>query len=562
MKPKKCYIYTRVSTAMQVDGFSLDAQKATLKRYAEYHDLVVVGEYSDEGKSGKNIEGRPNFLQMLSDIQTLKDNVDFVLVYKLSRFGRNAADVLNSLQKMQDYGVNLICTEDGIDSSKDSGKLMISVLSAVAEIERDNILVQTMEGRRQKAREGKWNGGFAPYGYELVEGELKVVDAEAEAIRVIYDKFVTTNMGMASIAKHLNNSDIKKKVRQNGKLELFSVSFVKRVLDNPVYCGKIAYGRRKTEKKQGERNQFHVVKQSEFPVYDGIHEAIISEELWNLAQVKRKITGVGNAKTYSLDHANKLTGILCCPVCGAGMYGNVSRKWKKDKNGERTDRYKDYFYYQCKHRMRVDGHSCTYGRQWSQEKIDFAVEELIRDLVHNEKFEKAIKAKIDAKVDTADLEKELDALKKEHRKTSTAKEKLAQQIDNLDVFDTQYDRKYQDMTDRLYGLYDKMEDIEYCIEEIETRIKNINENKINSSNIYNLLVYFDRLYEKFTDMEKKEFFGSFIERVDIFEKEQEDGRIIKKITFRFPVFFDGKEVMSISWDKQTTVESVVLLCRE
>lgn len=58
---------------------------------------------------------------------------------------------------MQDFGVNLICVEDGIDSSKESGKLMISILSAVAELERENILVQTMEGRRQKAREGKWN---------------------------------------------------------------------------------------------------------------------------------------------------------------------------------------------------------------------------------------------------------------------------------------------------------------------------------------------------------------------------------------------------------------------
>ena len=57
---------------------------------------------------------------------------------------------------MQDYGVNLICVEDGIDSSKDAGKLMISVLSAVAEIERENILVQTMEGRRQKAVQGKY----------------------------------------------------------------------------------------------------------------------------------------------------------------------------------------------------------------------------------------------------------------------------------------------------------------------------------------------------------------------------------------------------------------------
>ena len=95
--------------------------------------MAVVGEYSDEGKSGKNIEGRPQFRQMLKDIETGKDKVEYVLVFKLSRFGRNAADVLSSLQQMQDYGVNLICVEDGIDSSKDSGKLMISVLSAVAE---------------------------------------------------------------------------------------------------------------------------------------------------------------------------------------------------------------------------------------------------------------------------------------------------------------------------------------------------------------------------------------------------------------------------------------------
>ena len=174
-KQQKCYIYTRVSTFMQVEGYSLDAQKDKLRKYAEYQEMSIVGEYSDEGKSGKSVEGRPQFKQMLLDIENGKDNVDYVLVFKLSRFGRNAADVLSSLQKMQDYGVNLICVEDGIDSSKDAGKLVISVLSAVAEIESENILVQTMEGRRQKAREGRWNGGFAPYGYQLVNGELIIV---------------------------------------------------------------------------------------------------------------------------------------------------------------------------------------------------------------------------------------------------------------------------------------------------------------------------------------------------------------------------------------------------
>ena len=148
---KKVYTYTRVSTAMQVEGYSLDAQKSKLKTYADCYDYEIVGEYEDAGKSGKSIEGRVQFNQMMDDIKSGKDGVSFVLVFKLSRFGRNAADVLSTLQVMQDFGVNLICVEDGIDSSKDAGKLMISVLSAVAEIERENIRVQTMEGRIQKA---------------------------------------------------------------------------------------------------------------------------------------------------------------------------------------------------------------------------------------------------------------------------------------------------------------------------------------------------------------------------------------------------------------------------
>ena len=306
MKIKKCYIYTRVSTSMQVDGYSLDAQRDKLIRYAEFQNMTVVGEYSDAGKSGKNTTGRPDFLRMLTDIENGKDNIDFVLVFKLSRFGRNAADVLSSLQSMQDFGVNLICVEDGIDSSKDSGKLMISVLSAVAEIERENILVQTMEGRRQKAREGKWNGGFAPYGYKLVDGELLIAEDEVEVIRLIFDKYVHTNMGSTAVAEYLNQQGYVKKKRQNGTLDMFSSSFIRKVIDNPIYCGRLAYGRRKNEKIPGTRNQYHIVKQDEYPVYDGVHEGIVTVEVWEQAQRKRQSTGGKWEKIYHPEREKKV----------------------------------------------------------------------------------------------------------------------------------------------------------------------------------------------------------------------------------------------------------------
>ena len=228
----KVYLYTRVSTTMQIDGYSLDAQKTKMKAFCDYNEYEIAGEYEDAGKSGKSIEGRIAFNQMMDDIKSGKDEVSYVLVFKLSRFGRNAADVLATLQVMQDFGVNLICVEDGIDSSKDAGKLMISVLSAVAEIERENIRVQTMEGRMQKAREGKWNGGFAPYGYSIIDGKLEVNEEEAVAIRTIFDQYVNTDLGANGIAKYLENHGIHKIARQNGTNPLFDAALIRRIIQN------------------------------------------------------------------------------------------------------------------------------------------------------------------------------------------------------------------------------------------------------------------------------------------------------------------------------------------
>lgn len=556
MKRMKCYIYTRVSTSMQVDGYSLDAQKDKLRKYAEFQNMLVAGKYCDEGKSGKNIEGRPEFLRMLRDIESGKDGVSFVLVFKLSRFGRNAADVLTSLQRMQDFGVNLICVEDGIDSSKDAGKLMISVLSAVAEIERENILVQTMEGRRQKAREGRWNGGFAPYGYELVDGELVIAEEEAEAVRVIFDKYINTTMGAAKIADWLNQHGYRKIKRQNNTLDSFTAPFILGVLDNPVYCGKIAYGRRRNEKKQGSRNEYHVVKTDDYMLHDGVHEAIISEADWLKARARRQITGVKQEKKHSLEHEHILTGLLKCPVCGGNMYGNVNRK--KKGNGEY---YRDYFYYACKHRQHVDGHPCDYHHQWGEDIINDAVADVIRKLVRNPKFEAAIRERIGQQIDTKEVEKELEDLRKHLRQLNGTKDRIGQQIDGLDFDDPHYDRKYQDLQERQNRVYDEIAQVEAGIAEVQMRLTHIQQQKISGDNVYQFLLYFDRLYDHFTDAEKKEFMTAFIERIEIYPERLPNGRILKHIEFRFPVFFGGQEITGIGWDSESTAETVCALSK-
>ena len=291
-------------------------------------------------------------------------------------------------------------------------------------------------------------------------------------------------------------------------------------------------------------------------LHDGIHEGIISETDWELAHQKREKTGVKYEKTHSLDHEHILSGILRCPLCGSGMYGNVNRKKKKDGT-----LYKDYFYYACKHRRLVDGHKCGYRKQWSEEKINNAVEEVIRKLVKNPKFEEAILNKIGSRIDTEEIEKEIERLEKQHRQLTGAKARLGQQMDNLDIMDKFYEKKYQDMETRLYRLYDEIEGVENSIEEVKNRLLNIQQQKISEENVYQFLLYFDKLYDKFTDLEKKEFLNSFVEQVDIYEQEQPDGRFLKHIKFRFPVYFGDREIQELCWDNESTVETVVLLSK-
>jgi site-specific DNA recombinase len=538
---------------MQVDGYSLDAQREKLRKYAEYEDMIVAGEYSDEGFSGKNIQGRQEFQRMLGDIQDGKDGVSYVLVFKLSRFGRNAADVLNSLQLMQDFGVNLICVEDGIDSSKDAGKLMISVLSAVAEIERENIRTQTMAGREQKAREGKWNGGFAPYGYKLENGELLIAEDEVEVVRVIYDRYIHTNDGIQGVAKYMNSHGYTKKLRQNGTIPGFSTSFVKAVLDNPVYMGKIAYGRRKTEKKMGTRNEMHVVEQSEFPIYEGQHEAIISEEDWQLAQEKRKANGFKREKIHDLNHAHILSGLLKCPCCGKSLYGNIAKAHSKDK--------KTRYYYYCKNTTGATGHKCTFRLNIEQTELNEMVAKIISAMVKERRFSDAIKEKIGTAVDTTDLEKQLETLRAHLRQVTGTKNRLERQMDTLDVDDPHYDRKILDLQRRYDEQYGRIEEIEVQIEDIQSQIRSIRQEKISGDNIYQLLLAFDEVYHSATEAEQKEFMRAFIEKIEIYPEKPKDGCWIKKIVFNFPVPINGGEVKELPLESETTVETVCLLSR-
>ena len=543
---KKCVLYPRVSTEMQVDGYSLEGQKNGLKRFADREEMEIVGIYEDAGKSGKSIEGRPAFKKMLSDIKNGLE-IDYILVYKLSRFGRNAADILNSLEFVQSYGINLICIEEGIDSSQTSGKLLISVLSAVAEIERENIIEQTMNGRREKARQGGWNGGFAPYGYYLKDNQLLIEETEAEAIRIIFDKFANSDIGLGGVAKYLNLQGIKKIPRQNGTLETWSSHFIRLILDNPVYCGKIAYGRRTREKVKGTKNEYKQVHAEDYILEDGQHEGIISEELWQKVHAKRMATGIKQPSKIGKDRSHLLTGILKCPLCGSSMYTNKHAWTNKDGT------YKEVYYYICGRNKQERGHHCDYKASLRKTDIEPLVIEAVKELVSDKYFAKEIEKRIGVQNDTTAIDKELANYESKLKEVDLNKARLEREIDNLPIDARFRERKIHDMTLRLDALYDTIVELEERIEDAKLRKSSIEMETITLDNIYKLMLNFGKLYDIISDEEKKSLITYLIKEIQIYPNGESE-QPLKSIEFNFPIYRDGQEVRRLLWEKGNTVE--------
>ena len=478
-----------------------------------------------------------------------------MLVFKLSRFGRNAADVLSTLQVMQDFGVNLICVEDGIDSSKDAGKLMISVLSAVAEIERENIRVQTMEGRIQKAREGRWNGGFAPYGYRLVDGVLQINEDEAPAIRTIFEQYVNTDTGANGLSKYLETHGFQKLARQNGTSPLFSATLIRAILKNPVYCGKIAFGRRKLEKIHGTRNEYHQVPQENYLLVDGLHEGIVSEELWNAAQIKllaqsKRYEPVNRSKT---EQAHLLSALVKCPICGAGMYSNKCTKRKKDGTP-----YKSFSYYSCKHRKMQRGQKCDFNKQIQEEVLDNAVVEVIIKLVSNPKFAAMMQEKINSKVDTTAIEQEIAAAEKQLRQYYSIKSKIMEEIDTLDPDDRHYIIRKSDLDERLYRMYDKIEEAENNLMDARAKKQAIEADKVTGDNIYKVLICFEKLYNVMNPLERKKLMEHLISEIQIYPERQPNGQWLKSIKFRLPIV---ESDIDLCLDNESHTECVLLMSK-
>lgn len=235
------------------------------------------------------------------------------------------------------------------------------------------------------------------------------------------------------------------------------------------------------------------------------------------------------------------------------MYGNKSNK--KKPNGTQ---YKSFFYYGCKHRNMTRGHKCDYKKQIHEELLDAAVVEVITKLVANPRFAAMMQEKINMKVDTSVIEQEVAALEKQLRQAYSTKKKIEQ----LDPDDRHYKRKKDDLDDRLYRMYDKIDDLEQSLIEARAKKQSIEAEKMTGDNIYKVLIFFDKLYGMMEEDEKRKFMEILIKEIQIYEERQPNGQWLKSITFRLPIIEEDIQIpVGDGLDNDGHVEAVSLLIR-
>lgn len=327
MKKKLVGGYIRVSTERQVKGYSIEGQITQIEQYCQFNGYELVDIYADRGISGKSMN-RPELQRMLNDAKNGK--LDCVMVYKTNRLARNTSDLLTIVEELHRQNVEFFSLSERMEVKNSTGKLMLQILASFSEFERNTILENIYTGQHQRALEGYYQGNI-PLGYSNIpdnKKELMINQHEANIVNYIFESYAKGH-GYRKIANALNHKGYVTK-----KGNAFSISAVTYILSNPFYIGKIQFAKYKdwNDKRRKGLNDKPVIA-------EGKHTPIISQELWDKAQARKK--QVSQKPQVHGKGTNLLTGILHCPnpQCNAPMAASNTTNTLKDGTKKRIRYY-------------------------------------------------------------------------------------------------------------------------------------------------------------------------------------------------------------------------------
>lgn len=310
--------YVRVSTDDQVE-YSPDSQIAVIRERASKDGYIVPEEYvfQDDAISGKRADKRPQFMMLIAQSKEAKPPFDRIYVWEFSRFARNQEESIVYKNLLRKKGISVLSIKEPLADSP-FASLIERIIEWMDEYYLINLATEVRRGMEEKAKRGEAMGN-APYGYRIDSGNKSyaIVPEEADIVRYIYAQYLSGSAVFA-IAEDLNAKGLK---TRRGKP--VSVRWVRYILQNPIYCGKIRWsadGKIKYNLSRSKRDDSSMI-------HDGKHAPIVSEETFETVQERFRAIPDQKGKTRKYPEY-MLRGLVYCDTCGSVLTRRMTQYGK------------------------------------------------------------------------------------------------------------------------------------------------------------------------------------------------------------------------------------------
>ena len=524
-KEYRAALYCRLSSddAYLGESGSIKTQRALLTQYCKENNIPVYDVYTDDGFSGTNFE-RPAFKRMLNDLESHKANL--VIVKDLSRFGREYAQMGMYIENdFEDWNIRFISIGENIDTLNGTDEILMPITNVINSQYAKECSRKTKQAHRALAKEGKFIGSRAPFGYikDPKNRHHLLVDEEAASVVRSIFKMFCDGIGYVRMTKILrekkilnpqayfnkNNPDYYKSDYWRQNFDWHATS-IRVILNNPVYLGQTTFGRTKVKGKTKKKKV--ATEESEWIVVENTHEPIIDKATWNLAhdimKNRRRETKSGETQMFA--------GLVKCSDCGSAL--NVSRNAKKGKYTSFSCWvYKNYGKERC------TSHAIGYKTLYNivlenirrQAECASVQKEKYLEMLKNQMAEKATQDIKSVKNELKKINKRIAQLEKILNKLyeDRALEKITEE--RYLLMNTNYENEYNELKERQNVITQQIEKIETTECNAET-FTNLIEKYLNITELNARIL--NELIEKIVVHEKGIIDGEKYQMVEIYYK--------------------------------------------
>ncbi len=473
-KTPRVAFYTRISTDEDHQKYSLGAQHERLGAFckAQYGDDWRLHKVYRDTESGTHMN-RPGLEEMLYDGEAR--TFDTLLVFRVDRLSRNVRELSLMVDELTKHRITLKSITEPFDTANAAGKMMLQMLGVFAEFEHATIVERTKVGMEKKAKGGQFVGGNVPYGFTLdPEKGLIINEEEALIVRKMFQMYAFGREGVHTICHKMNEVGHRKR---SGKK--WDKRVILHMIKNPTYVGKIRWRE---------------------VVYDGNHDAIVSEVLFDKAQsiLKDRVESLSGRRFDNGDE-RLLSGIIKCSRCRGHMVGVTTHK--KERR---------YPYYLCNKRWNTHDCDQDYVRA---DHLESAIIQDVMTMYRDEQFIARVWEEANKLVG-----KEKPTLEKEIIRIEDQAEKIQARIDRyFEAFETG-SMKPDLCNQKVQDLKAQLQELEVEKRELEARRERLELPSIDREMLSRLLNEFEETMEKGTNQKKKHLLRQLVKKVLIHDR--------------------------------------------